>query len=69
MSEVLGLARFQVIGIRPAEGAASLAKACALRSIWPGAQSPGHSLVMRTVMVAPLAACTSTYAPHALDDS
>ncbi len=41
VSVVLGLTRFQVIGIRPAEGAASFAKAWALRSIWPTAHSPG----------------------------
>lgn len=66
---VLGLTSFHVIAIRPREGAASLANASALRSICPGAHSPGHSLVMRTVTEAPLAARTDTYAPQALADS
>ena len=69
VSDVPGLSRLQVIGIRPREGAASLAKACALRSSWPGAQGSGHSLVIRTVTAAPPAARTRTYAPQALETS
>jgi hypothetical protein len=66
--DVSGLNKLQVIVIRPVEVAASLAKACSLRSICPGAQGSGHSLVIRTVTEAPFAR-TSTYAPQALDIS
>lgn len=69
VSVVLGLSSCQVIGIRPTLRSASLAKACWLRSSCPGAQGNGHSLVIRTVIDLPLAARTSTYAPHALDVS
>ncbi len=61
-----GLDSVQVIGIRPTESSASPANACWLRSSCPGAHGSGHSLTIRTVMEAPLAARTSTYAPHAV---
>ena len=64
-----GLSSVQVIGSRPTESLASFEKASWLRSSWPGAQGNGHSLTIRTVIEAPLAARTRTWAPQALADS
>ena len=67
--DTAGLTSVQVIGISPLTGGTSRANASALRCNCPTRHDAGQTLVIRTVRLAPPAARTSTYAPHAWEPS